>query len=48
MRRTGIADVNDFVCNSVLAVGGAGVDAMNMVDAAANGVLLNNSETHDD
>lgn len=32
----------------MLTVRGAGIDAVNVIDAAADGILLDDSETHDD
>lgn len=38
--------MDDLVDDSVTANGSAGVNGMDVVDAAANGVLLDNSDAH--
>lgn len=45
---TCVADRDDFIRHSVLAYCRAGVDAVNVVDTAANGVLLDDADTHID
>jgi len=43
---TRVSDLNDFVCNSVLSVRDAGINSVNVIDATANRVLLNDSDAH--
>jgi len=44
--RTYVAHGDNLVRNGVCAVSRAGVDAMDVIDAAANSVLLDDSDTH--
>lgn len=44
--RAGVSNMDDLVDDSVTANGSAGVNGMDVVDAAANGVLLDNSDAH--
>jgi len=46
MSRTCIANSYDLVRNSMLTVCSASVDSMDVVDAATNGILLDDSDTH--
>lgn len=48
MRRTGISHLDLFVGNGVLPVCRTSVDSVDMVDAAANSILLDNPDTHPD
>jgi hypothetical protein len=41
-----VSDLNDFVCNSMLSVRSAGIHTVNVIDAAANGILFDNSDAH--
>lgn len=45
---TCVANRDDLIRHSVLAYCRAGVDAVNVVDATANGVLLDDADTHVD
>jgi hypothetical protein len=44
--RTGVANVNNFIGYSMLSVCGTSINTMNVVNAAADGVFLNDPETH--
>jgi hypothetical protein len=46
MRWTRVSDLDDFVCYSVLSIRSAGIHSVNMIDAAANSVLLDDSNAH--
>ena len=46
MGRTGVADGDDFVGDGVLTVGGTGIDAVDVIYAAADGVFLDDANTH--
>lgn len=48
MDRAGVAYVDDFVGDCVLAVCGTGINTMGVVDAAADGVLFDDADTHDE
>ena len=45
---TQVANSHNLVCNGMLAVGGASVDTVDVVDAAANGIPLDDPDTHVD
>jgi hypothetical protein len=46
MSRTCIANSYDFVRDGMLTVCSASIDSMDVVDAATNGILLDDSDTH--
>jgi uracil phosphoribosyltransferase len=48
MLGTQIADSHNLVCDGMLTVGGASVDAVDVVDTAADGVSLDDPDTHVD
>ena len=46
MSRTRIANSHNLVRDGMLTICSASVDSMNVIDAATNGILLNDSDTH--
>jgi hypothetical protein len=46
VRRTCVANLNFFVCYGVLPICSTGVDSVDVIYAAANGVLLDDSDAH--
>jgi hypothetical protein len=44
---TCVSDLDDFVRDAVLTVCRASIDAVDVVDAAADGIFLDDSHAHD-